>query len=209
MLKFFRRVFSGVFSIYLRCTVDLSQFKNVNLCSGTQRIQGYKNIDFFGDADLLLNLEKDNLPFNDNSLDNLVCISAINYFTKARATEIVSEVYRVLKVGGVARFGVQDLELIAFKYVNKDIDFFFQKLPNGQDRFEGDTLGDKFMAWFYGYKINDSSCKYFYDYESLEKIFKDVGFGLVEKKNFKESRLNFIDQIDNRPEQMFFLEAVK
>lgn len=208
-MKFLARMLKKFFLAYSKRKINLSEIKNVNLCSGSQKIQGYLNVDFIGDADLHLNLAYENLPFKSNSLDSLVCISAINYFSRMRAMEIVTEVYRTLKSGGVARFGVQDLELIASKYVNKDRDFFFQKLPDGRDRFEGDTLGDKFVAWFYGYTINSSSCKYFYDYESLELIFKSVGFKVVERKKFKESRLTFINEIDNRPEQMFFLEAVK
>lgn len=181
----------------------------VNLCCGNQKIPGYYGVDFVRGADLSLDLSKNDLPFRDGSLDAVICISAINYFTRARAQEIVSEVYRVLKPGGIARFGVQDMEAIARRYVEKDTEFFFQKLPDGRERFEGPTLGDKFAAWFYGYAIKGVPCRYFYDYESLAHLFKKAGFTIVENKAFQESRLNNIEQIDNRPEQMFFLEAVK
>jgi len=181
----------------------------INLCCGYQKIPGYYGIDFVPGVDLSLDLSKNDLPFREGSLDAVVCISAINYFTRARAQELVNEVHRVLRPGGIARFGVQDLESIARKYIEKDTEFFFQKLPDGRERFEGPTLGDKFAAWFYGYAIKGVPCRYFYDYESLAHLFRNAGFQLVEKKAFRESRLDSIDQIDNRPEQMFFLEAVK
>jgi len=130
---------------------DLTGVEKVNLCCGTQSIPGYLGVDFGGPVDLKLDLRVDNLPFADNSLQVLVCISAINYFTRHRGQEIIREVHRVLRPGGVVRFGVQDMEWIARRYVERDIAFFFQKLPDGQDRFEGPTLGDKFAAWFYGY----------------------------------------------------------
>jgi len=180
-----------------------------NLCSGTQKIPGYFNIDFNRGADLRLDLAKNDLPFRTESLEALVCISAINYFTRSRAQELVHEVYRVLKPGGIVRFGVQDMETIAQRYIAKDKDFFFQKLSDGRDRFEGPTLGDKFAAWFYGYAIKGIPCQYFYDYDSLAFLFTTAGFSLVERKNFQESRLENSHLIDNRPDQMFFLEAIK
>ena len=84
-----------------------------------------------------------------------------------------------------------------------------QKLPDGRDRFEGHTLGDKFAAWFYGYEIGGFPCRYFYDFESLAYLFKMAGFTVVEKKAFCQSKLENIKLIDNRPDQMFFLEAIK
>lgn len=183
--------------------------RNINLCCGNQRIPGYFGIDFARGVDLYLDLSKEDLPFEDNSLDSVVCMSAINYFTRTRGQELIKEIYRVLRPGGVARFGVQDMEGIARRYVEKDTEFFFQKLPDGRDRFEGSTLGDKFAAWFYGYAIKGVPCRYFYDYDSLAFLFKSAGFSVIERKAFQESRLEQIHMIDNRPEQMFFLEAVK
>jgi hypothetical protein len=60
----------------------------------------------------------------------------------------------VFYAGGVARFASQDLEWIARRYIEKDREFFFQKLPNGKERFDGKTMGDKFNSWFYGYETS-------------------------------------------------------
>jgi SAM-dependent methyltransferase len=198
----FKRIFHKLFH-------NQSDVDALNLCSGTQVVPGYFRIDFTGDADLILNLEKEDLPFKDCSIDRVICTSAINYFTRRRGGEIIAEVHRVLRPGGIARFSTQDLELIASYYVEKNLDFFFQKLSAGEDRFEGKTIGDKFVAWFYAYKSNGNSCKYFYDYHSLELLFRNAGFSHVERMEFKKSRLEYIEFIDNRADQMFFLEAVK
>ena len=191
--------------------LDLSKgnIDKINLCCGPQKIPGYFGIDLSTEADLCLDLSIEDLPLRDNSIDTVVCMSAINYFTRSRGQEIIEQVYRLLKAGGIARFGVQDMEAIAKRYVEKDEAFFFQKLPDGRERFEGQTLGDKFAAWFYGYAVKGLPCRYFYDYESLAFLFKNAGFSMVERKSYCESRLDNIDMIDNRPEQMFFLEAVK
>lgn len=188
---------------------DRKDVRKVNLCCGAQKIPGYLGMDFGGQVDLRFNLEKGDLPFGDGMLEAVTCTSAINYFTRPRGQEIVNEVYRVLKPGGVARFSVQDMESIARRYVEKDTAFFFQKLPDGKERFEGPTLGDKFAAWFYGYAIKGTPCRYFYDYDALAYLFKTAGFSVVERREYRQSRLENIDLIDNRPDQMFFLEAVK
>ncbi len=193
---------------YSLFSFDSRGVRKVNLCCGTQKVPGYFGIDFSGHVDLRLNLAKNDLPFKNGVIEVVTCASAINYFTRSRGQEIINEVFRILKPGGITRFSVQDLEEIAKRYVEKDKTFFFQKLPNGPERFEGVTLGDKFAAWFYGYEAV-GPCRYFYDYESLEYLFKAAGFSVVEKREYMDSRLKEIELIDNRPDQMFFLEAVK
>ena len=101
------------------------------------------------------------------------------------------------------------MKALAERYVRGDREFFFQKLPDGRERFEGATLGDKFAAWLYGYAVDGHPCRYFYDFESLAHLFRAAGFAVVERKPFGESRIAEVRQLDNRPEQMFFLEAVK
>jgi ubiquinone/menaquinone biosynthesis C-methylase UbiE len=196
-------------TIFRKRRIDIQSANKINICCGNQRIPDYIGIDVATNADICLDLSRRNLPFRDNSLEAVVCMSAINYFDRSRAQELIQEVRRVLKVGGVARFGVQDMKSLAQRYIDGDRRFFFQTLPDGRERFEGPTLGDKFAAWLYGYEIDGSRCRYFYDYDALAYLFKQADFSVVERMAFKQSRLANIDLIDNRPEQMFFLEAVK
>lgn len=183
---------------------------HVNLCSGDVLLNGFCNVDVAQKSDLILDLERQLLPFGDGSCKRVVCISAINYFTRQRAQEIIHDVYRVLEPGGCARFGTQDLKLIARKFAEEDRSFFFAKAADGRDRFEGKTMGDKFNSWFYGYRVYGTKvCKYVYDYETLALLFRNAGFSTVEQKMYQESRMPDVALIDNRPEQMFFLEAVK
>lgn len=203
--------------LYRRCVCRVLQQKlqgrgvrNVNLACGVQRVPGYFGIDLLPDADLQLDLATFDLPFASDTLDAVVCMSAINYFTRERGTELVCEMHRVLRPGGICRVGVQDMKALAERYVRGDRAFFFQTLPDGRERLEGVTLGDKFAAWFYGYTtVGGHRCAYFYDYESLAHVFRAAGFRQVERKAYLDSRLAEVAQLDNRPEQMFFLEAVK
>lgn len=204
--KFFIR--ACVRPLLCRYTV-LQPVDGINLCSGAQHIPGYWGIDLDPRADLIMDLAKSDLPFAAGSIAWAICTSGINYFDRGRAQALIRETYRVLRPGGVARFSVQDLESLAKRYLEKDWEFFGQRLPSGEERFPGPTLADKFVAWFYGHPTAGGPCRYMYDFESLALLFREAGFRTVERRSYRDSRLEHIDMIDNRPEQMFFLEGVK
>jgi len=181
----------------------------INLCGGPSQIDGYINVDMLPQADITLDLEKDLLPFADDSVNVVVCNSAINYFERTRALEIIKDVFRVLAPGGIARFGTLDLRILAEKYLHNDTAFYYQKLPNGRDRFPGKTIGDKFNEFFYGFRIGDKHGKYIYDFQSLKVLFVEAGFSDIQMMPYCQSLIPEVGKIDNRPEQMFFLEAIK
>jgi predicted SAM-dependent methyltransferase len=184
--------------------------RKVNLGSGHNPLPGYWNVDLCAEADLVLDLEHGMLPFPDASMDVVVCNSAINYFSRWRGRYLIQESYRILAKGGVARFSSQDLRAIAERYARNDHAFFDQTLPNGKSRFEGATMADKINTWFYGYATDGGKTgKYFYDYETLALLFREAGFATVECRPYRSSRLPEVAQIDNREDQVFFLEAVK
>jgi len=184
--------------------------RKVNLCCGPVILEDFINVDIDPRADVVIDLEKDLLPFDDHSVEILVCIFAINYFSCPRAAEIIQDVHRVLRPGGVARFASQDLRILAEKYLKRDADFYFQRLPDDRARFPGETFADKFNYFFYGFPSTQKKhCQYVYDFEALKALFNQAGFKRVEPKEYLQSAIPGIEQIDNRPEQMFFLEAVK
>ncbi len=185
----------------------------INLCGGPVKIHGYINVDVCT-GDIIIDLEEELLPFPDNSADVIACNGAIGYFTRERAQEIIADVYRVLKVGGITRFGTQDLRILAGKYMERDRDFYFQKVMGpdkvGIDRFVGRTFCEKLNAWFYGHHSGKGKhCKYVYDFETLFYIFEEAGFRNIVKKAYLESDIPEVHQLDNRRSQLFFLEAIK
>ena len=103
----------------------------VNLCCGPILLNDYVNVDINPVADVVIDLEKELLPFPDNSVDTLICIAGINYFSRQRGIEIITDVHRVLRPGGVARFATQDLRKLATSYIEGDARFFNQTLPDG------------------------------------------------------------------------------
>jgi len=116
-------------------------------------------------------------------------MSAINYFTKERALEIIRDCYRVLRPNGIARFGVQDLKIFCRKYLAGDPNFTCDRI-------------NRLFGNLDGYISNGKKNKYFYDYQTLAALFVHAGFGNV-------IMVSFNPRLDNRPEQMFYLECVK
>ncbi len=208
-LYFLYRI-KGAFVYFLIRLGFYKNIKKLDIGGGPKKNREFFNIDLGAESDLCMDLENKLFPFPNQSIDEAICISTINYFTKKRGEEIIKDLFRIMRPGGIVRFGTQDLELITQKYVNRDQDFFFQKNNSGSDRFTGETIGDKFNSWFYGYAVRkNKGCKFFYDYETLSLLFKRAGFSIIEKKKYLESRIHNIHDIDNRQDQMFFIEAIK
>lgn len=181
----------------------------INLCGGSVSLPGWTNVDLVAGADVRVDLESAPLPWKDGSVEAIAFISAVNYFTRDRALEILAECRRVLRPGGVLRVGVQDLRILVRNYQLGDAGFLDEKLPDGRDRFPGETYADKFCNWFYGFEVEGKSCRYAYDFDSLAGLARRAGFSTVVERAFRTGDLPDVASLDNRPEQMFFLEARK
>ena len=155
-------------------------------------LKGFTNIDISWKANKRVDLERRRIPIPDSSVDILICMNGIGYFTKNRAQFIIKDVYRILKPGGVCRFGTQDLALICSQYLNGHPDF----------------QCDRINEWFGGYEANGKKCKYVYDSGTLWRLFHTAGFKKITICAYQHSPKN-IGRYDNRPEQQFFMEAVK
>jgi len=165
----------------------------LNLCSGGVKIPDYTNIDLHR-ADYNIDLEKKRLTKYFKQVDVIVCMSAINYFTKERAQIIINDCYTILKEGGIIRFGTQDLAKLCRGYLWSDF-----------------TI-EQMNAWFGAtddYVASGKSCKYVYDFFTLAKMFENAGFRNIVECNYRQSPLKDIELIDNRENQMFYLECVK
>ncbi|KHK02926.1 hypothetical protein [Desulfovibrio sp. TomC] len=180
----------------------------INLCSGSVRLPGWVNVDIQG-ADVNIDLERDLLPFPDACAQTVVCISALNYFTRARALTIVQEVLRILVPNGILRIGVQDLRILARSYLENDASFWAQTLADGSPRFPGPTFADKLNGFFYGFPAHGKACKYVYDADSLAYLLAEAGYTQIAPRAYRQSVIPEVESIDNRPEQMFFMEASK
>lgn len=80
--------------------------KKLNLGAGNKTKVDYINIDKFNfpNIDLVLDLEKENLPFVDNSINEVFSEHFFEHIVNFE--HLINEIYRVLKVDGILKFTV-------------------------------------------------------------------------------------------------------
>jgi len=188
---------------------DHQLVSKINICYGLTKISNFINIGLHPGADINIDLEKLLLPFPDNFADVIVCFSSISYFSRNRALQIIKDVHRVLKPGGITYFGSHDLRILVDKYYNRDTAFYSKKLTSGKECFPGKTLAEKLNNFFYRLQEDGKKCEQVYDYESLALLFKIAGFNSIHQKQYHEIKIPEFEHLENISEILFFLEASK
>lgn len=141
------------------------------------------------------------LPFDEEWFDYVVSIHALPELTYQDLVPVLRELRRVLKPGGILRLGLPDLDLAVDAYRQGDTSYFV--VPDEDAR----SVGAKFvtqMLW-YGYS------KSLFNYQFAEELLYKSGYLQIARCAFRETRCPFpkIIELDNRPTESFFVEAVK
>lgn len=93
--------------------------KLVNLGCGQRYHKDWINIDFVSNSeDVIQHNLLDGIPINDNEVDLVYHSHILEHFSKVQGVYFIKECYRVLKVNGIIRIAVPDLETIVKEYLN-------------------------------------------------------------------------------------------
>lgn len=93
--------------------------KLVNLGCGQRYHKDWINIDFVSNSeDVIQHNLLDGIPINDNEVDLVYHSHVLEHFSKVQGVYFIKECYRVLKVNGIIRIAVPDLETIVKEYLN-------------------------------------------------------------------------------------------
>jgi len=136
---------------------------------------GFLNVDArpLPTVDIIADIK--DLPFENESVDEIFTTNVLEHFNYEDSKRVLTESYRVLKIGGKIEIIVPDLEMIIEKYKNGEIDF------------------EKFNMWIYGAQTYSydyhRNC---WDFKNLKKILSDIGFTKIEKVNYSLER-NYSD----------------
>lgn len=167
------------------------------------------------------------LPFTADSVDYIYASHFLEHFKKFEAERIIKDCYRVLKIGGVIRIAVPDLELLVRKYLEKDTGYFnklyalmnFGEEGGIQDDFQlADVVMDNFYPRFYRSEpigINRLMVYFvrphfwMYDLESLASLARSAGFSDIQRRAFREGDVPDASSLDVFPEISLYLEAKK
>ncbi len=139
------------------------------------------------------------LPYSDGSIDFVYTSHFLEHLPLQLARQLIEEVFRVLRSGGVARIVVPDLAAGAREYLNA-----IQKDPS-----DGNAANN-FLEWLQLGRpgIRDPHC-WMYDAPSLSAMLAEIGFTSVVVCQYRSGRVPDCDILDNRPEDSLHLEAEK
>lgn len=90
----------------------------LNLGCGNNFHKDWTNIDFVSSSEHVINYNLlDGIPADNNSTDVIYHSHVLEHFSKSDGIKFLQECYRVLKVGGILRIAVPDLETIVKEYL--------------------------------------------------------------------------------------------
>lgn len=186
----------------------------VNLGAGSTGKPGWINVDVFAAPGINCIYDcRKSLPFPDNSVKG---IFSEHFFEHIDYVEEVpyflSECYRVLKVGGIIRIIVPDIEKYLQAYCKEGWEELSRIRPLDSER------TDFYFNCRYNTKMElinfvfrqEYEHKYGYDYTTLEFLLYKHGFSTVQRQDFGKSLLDelCIDQ-QVRASESLYVEAAK
>lgn len=94
--------------------------RRLNLGSGDSKIEGFISVDLYDEqADIRADICE--LPFEDNSVDEIVAYQVIEHVPYQRSEMMFAEMYRVLKPGATAIVETPDIDYIARKILDEGL----------------------------------------------------------------------------------------
>jgi len=140
-----------------------------------------------------LNLNKP-LKFDDNSVDAFFSSHVLEHLFLYKTKNLLKEIYRTLKPGGFIRIVLPDLDLLVKKYDEYSPDIFVNEL------FENSNSNN--------YK---NFHKYMFTKYSFSKYLAEAGFekDSIEILSYKNTNFPPFLELDNRPDNSFYIEARK
>jgi len=131
------------------------------------------------------------VPLADDTADFIYTSHLLEHLFRDDAAQLLSEGWRVLKRGGRIRICVPDLAhamaLYGVGQKRKALSYFFADSHVG-------ALGRH---------------QYLYDFEMLSELLTSTRFAQITRCAYREGATPDIAQLDNRPEETLYVEAVK
>lgn len=140
----------------------------LHLGSGKRYIPGFVHIDAVDYPHIDHVATIDNLSFiQDESVDLIYNCHVLEHFKRRDVARVLHEWFRVLKPGGKLRTSVPDFEAICRIYI--------------QSQDLGSVIGPLFGRQDYLYNIHYNV----FDFKSLEKALKNVGFVSISRYDYR------------------------
>ena len=151
-------------------------------------------------SDSIQNLDlKKKLPYNDSSVDFVYTSHFLEHLALKDSQRLMSEIFRVLKPGGIVRIVIPDLALGARQYVAA-----IEANPDDAN------AANEFVDWL---QLNRPGIRdphlWMYDAPSLTAMLSKIGFARVAVCEYRRGRVPDCEILDNRPDDSLHVEAEK
>jgi SAM-dependent methyltransferase len=169
----------------------------LHLGCGLNRLDGWANVDIIGmNAEVFWDL-RDGVPFPDNSAVGVFCEHVLEHFALADGIPLLDECFRVLKPGGIVRFGVPDFGKYLVSYAG--------------DRHELETLrpGRPTPMLALAEVVLAHGHRSAWDGETLTAVLRDAGFVDVVVKAWGQTDLPMCPDTESRKPESVYAEGRK
>jgi SAM-dependent methyltransferase len=175
--------------------------RRLNWGCGSWTAAGWINSDVKEAPGVVVADIREGLPLEAGSIDYAVSIHALPELSYPELVPALEELRRVLKPDGVLRLGLPDLEKGVDAYRRGETEYF--AIPDEEMRSLGGKLVAQ-LAW-YGYSRTVFVAPF------VEEVLFKAGFTRVDHVAYRHTVSPFpeIVELDNRPAESLFVEAVK
>ena len=136
------------------------------------------------------------LPVPDNSCKAVCCSHVLEHLSLWDFRKALMNTYRVLQKGGIFRFVLPDLEYAISNYLNDrspDAAFNFMK-----ETFLGKEERKRRLKGFIFEWLGNSQHLWMWDYKSLERELKDVGFIEIRRAQFGDALDSMFTDVEDK-----------
>jgi ubiquinone/menaquinone biosynthesis C-methylase UbiE len=139
------------------------------------------------------------LPLDDGSIEYISSQHALQELQIADQERALRELRRVLKPNGVLRLGLPDLDRAIAAYQRGRREYF------QVDAWE--TLGGNFIS----HVLWHNYTRTLFTYEFAAELLRKAGFRGVRRVEYRQTASPYpeVVELDNRPEESFYVEAFK
>ena len=172
---------------HLRGTVRARAFEKkrglkLNIGCGSNRKEGWVNIDLGSHADLTLDL-RESLPFLTNSCHMIYSEHFLEHLDYPEPTvSFISECFRVLEPGGEFSLGVPDTEWPILEYAGQREEGYFQFVKK---RWHPVWCETEMEHLNYHFRMGNDH-RFAYDFKTIEKLLVKGGFEHVHCREFNQ-----------------------
>lgn len=133
----------------------LRNSRRINIGGGKWYARRWENVDFYAPwpySDVRLDLrDRPALPYNSRSCDVVYCSHVLEHLPDAAVRHVLGEIARLLKIDGLVRLVVPDMDRALDAYRLRNEEFF----DHGGVRCVGPTLEHKLVNYFASYWLDE------------------------------------------------------